>query len=93
MFFQFSTYYLYTCYVLEQEEFSVREVSELKLGVLSSLESFSFSRRKSEFQHTVFKLHFITVYFLEIGFNQNHSSVLCFFEEHFRNQDEILSCH
>lgn len=78
MFFQFSTYYLYTCYVLEQEEFSVREVSELKLGVLSSLESFNFSRRKSEFQHTIFKVHFSTVYLLEISLNQNHISVLCF---------------
>lgn len=29
--FQLSTYYLYTCYVLEQDEFSVREDFELKV--------------------------------------------------------------
>lgn len=78
MFFQFSTYYLYTCYVLEQDEVSVREVSQLKSGVLSSLESFNFYRGKAELKHTIFKLHFITVYLLEISFNQDRSSVLCF---------------
>lgn len=77
MFFQFSTYYLYTCYVLEQEEVSVREVSELNSGVLSGLESFNIYRGKAEFQHTIFNsFHYSAL----VGdqFNQDCSSVLCF---------------
>lgn len=83
--FQFSTYYLYTCYVLEQDEFSIREVYGL-----SSLESLTGGKLSLNVQYL--NLISITVYLLEISFNQNRSSV-SFFEEHFRKRDEIFRFH